>query len=115
SVVDDKGREKERYQVVYGARILAEDGAPVKSNQNLLEWDPYTFSILTEVTGAVHFKDLIDGVTTTDQVDEITGNMQVVVTETTDEKRFPTVIMRPASGTKSEEKRYLMPTHAHLM
>ncbi len=58
AVVDDKGREKERYPVVYGARILVEDGAPVKANQILLEWDPYTFSILTEVTGAVHFKDL---------------------------------------------------------
>ena len=52
AVVDDKGREKERYPVVYGARILVEDGAPVKSNQILLEWDPYTFSILTEVSGA---------------------------------------------------------------
>ncbi len=114
-IVDDKNRERERYPVVYGAKINVEDGAPVKANQILLEWDPYTFSILTEITGAVHFKDLIDGVTTTEQVDEITGNMQVVVTETGDEKRFPTVIMRPQGGSRSEEKRYLMPTHAHLM
>jgi DNA-directed RNA polymerase subunit beta' len=114
-IVDEKQRERERYPVVYGAKINVNDGAKVKANQVLLEWDPYTFSILTEVTGAVHFKDLIDGVTTQDQVDEITGNMQVVVTESSDEKRFPTVIMRPAGGSKSEEKRYLMPTHAHLM
>ncbi len=64
-IVDEKNRERERYQVVYGAKINVEDGAPVKANQILLEWDPYTFSILTEVSGAVHFKDLIDGVTTT--------------------------------------------------
>ncbi|MFL6446095.1 MAG: DNA-directed RNA polymerase subunit beta' [Bryobacteraceae bacterium] len=114
-IVDEKQRERERYPVVYGAKINVEDGAPVKANQILLEWDPYTFSILTEVTGAVHFKDLIDGVTTQEQVDEITGNMQVVVTESSDEKRFPTVIMRPEGGSRSEEKRYLMPTHAHLM
>src|SRR5207344_934661 len=60
AVVDDKGREKERYPVVYGARVLVDDGAAVKSNQILLEWDPYTFSILTEVSGTVHFKDLVD-------------------------------------------------------
>jgi DNA-directed RNA polymerase subunit beta' len=114
-ILDEKKRERERYQVVYGAKVNVEDGAPVKANQVLLEWDPYTFSILTEVTGAVHFKDLIDGVTTQEQVDEITGNMQVVVTDSTDEKRFPTVIMRPTGGSRSEEKRYLMPTHAHLM
>jgi DNA-directed RNA polymerase subunit beta' len=114
-IVDDKQRERERYPVVYGAKINVDDGAPVKTNQILLEWDPYTFSILTEVSGTIHFKDLIDGVTTQDQVDEITGNMQVVVTESSDEKRFPTVIVRPDGGSRSEEKRYLMPTHAHLM
>jgi DNA-directed RNA polymerase subunit beta' len=114
-IVDEKNRERERYQVVYGAKINVEDGAPVKANQILLEWDPYTFSILTEVSGTIHFKDLIDGVTTQDQVDEITGNMQVVVTESSDEKRFPTIIVRPEGGSRSEEKRYLMPTHAHLM
>ncbi|HTU45581.1 MAG TPA: DNA-directed RNA polymerase subunit beta' [Bryobacteraceae bacterium] len=114
-IVDEKNRERERYPVVYGAKINVEDGAPVKANQILLEWDPYTFSILTEVSGAVHFKDLIDGVTTQEQVDEITGNMQVVVTESSDEKRFPTIVVRPEGGGRSEEKRYLMPTHAHLM
>jgi DNA-directed RNA polymerase subunit beta' len=114
-ILDEKKRERERYQVVYGAKVNVADGDPVKANQVLLEWDPYTFSILTEVTGTVHFKDLIDGVTTQEQVDEITGNMQVVVTDSTDEKRFPTVIMRPSGGSRSEEKRYLMPTHAHLM
>ena len=88
-IVDEKGRERERYPVVYGAKINVEDGAPVKANQILLEWDPYTFSILTEVSGAVHFKDLIDGVTMQEQVDEITGNMQVVVMESSDEKRLP--------------------------
>src|SRR5271165_6214175 len=115
AVVDDKGREKERYQVVYGAKILFEDGAPVKENAILLEWDPYTFSILTEVTGSVHFKDLTEGTTLQEQVDEITGMSQWVVTDSIDEKRIPTVIMRPEGGSRSDEKRYLMPTHAHLM
>jgi DNA-directed RNA polymerase subunit beta' len=90
-----------------------QDGAPVKANQILLEWDPYTFSILTEVSGVIHFKDLIDGVTTTEQVDEITGRSQWVVMEITDEKRIPAVIVRPG-GSKHDEKRYLMPMHAHL-
>ena len=70
--MDEKGRERERYQVVYGARVLIKDGDAVKANEILLEWDPYTFSILTEVSGAVHFKDLVDGITVQEQVDEIT-------------------------------------------
>jgi DNA-directed RNA polymerase subunit beta' len=87
----------------------------VKANQVLLEWDPYTFSILTEVSGVVHFKDLADGLTMTEQVDEITGMSQAVVTDSPNEKMIPTIIIRPEGGHKSDEKRYLMPTHAHLM
>ena len=115
AIVDEKGRERERYPVVYGAKMNVEDGAPVKANEILLEWDPYTFSILTEVSGPVHFKDLIDGVTVQDRVDEITGYTQLVVMDSPDEKRMPTVIIRPEGGGRSDEKRYLMPTHAHLM
>jgi DNA-directed RNA polymerase subunit beta' len=117
AVVDDKGREKERYEVNYGARVLAGDGAPVKANQILLEWDPYTFSILTEVSGVVHFKDLIDGLTYQEQVDEVTGMSQQVVMDSPDEKRQPQIVVRPegAAGSRSEAKKYLMPTHAHLM
>jgi DNA-directed RNA polymerase subunit beta' len=114
-IVDEKGREKERYPVVYGAKVLLEDGAAVKQNQVILEWDPYSFSILTEVSGVVHFKDMIDQVTITEQVDEITGMSQFVVIDSTDDKRVPAVIIRPAGGTKADEKRYLMPTHAHML
>jgi DNA-directed RNA polymerase subunit beta' len=115
AVVDEKGREKERYPVVYGARILVEDGSPAKENQILLEWDPYTFSILTEVSGTVHFKNLLEGVTYQEQVDEITGLSQWVVVDSTDEKMVPTILVRPQSGPRAEERRYLMPSHAHLM
>ncbi len=115
AVLDDKGREKERYPVVYGARILVEDGAPVRENQELLEWDPYTFSILSEISGVVHFKDMVDGITIKEQIDEVTGLSQSVVVDSPDEKKIPIMIIRPVGGGKADEKRYLMPTHAHLM
>ena len=51
AVVDEKGREKERHHVVYGARFKVEDGQPVTLGQTMVEWDPYTFSILTETGG----------------------------------------------------------------
>ena len=77
----------------------------MKANQILLEWDPYTFSILTEVSGVVHFKDLIEGITMQEQVDEVTGMSQLVVTDSPDEKRQPTIDRAPdarrASTTRS--------------
>jgi DNA-directed RNA polymerase subunit beta' len=115
AVVDEKGRERERYQVVYGAKILVEDGARVQAAQTLLEWDPFAFSILTEVSGTVHFKDIIENLTYHEQVDEVTGLSQWVIIDSQDEKRLPTLIVRPEGGTKHDEKRYLLPTNAHLL
>jgi DNA-directed RNA polymerase subunit beta' len=81
-----------------------------------------TFSILTEVSGVIHFKDLIDGLTLQEQVDEVTGMSQLVVTDSPDEKRQPQVEVRPDAADQPakrsdrvEKKKYLMPTHAHLM
>ncbi len=115
AVVDEKGRERERYHVVYGAKILVEDGARVEASQTLLEWDPFAFSILTEVSGVVHFKDIIENLTYHEQVDEVTGLSQWVVIDSQDEKRLPTIIVRPEGGTRHDEKRYLLPTNAHLL
>ena len=70
-----------------------------RANQILLEWDPYTFSILTEVSGVVHFKDLLDGLTLQEQVDEVTGMSQLVVMDSPDEKRQPTIVVRPEAGS----------------
>ncbi len=49
-----------------------------------------------------------------EQVDEITGRSQWVVMDSTDEKRVPAIYVRPTGGGKHDEKRYLMPMHAHL-
>src|SRR5262249_11301785 len=73
AIVDEKGREKERYLVVYGARLRVSDGDTVTHGQTLAEWDPFTFSILTETGGSVKFDDLRPGLTIEEQVDEVTG------------------------------------------
>ena len=114
AVVDEKGREKERHHVVYGARFKVEDGQPVTLGQTMVEWDPYTFSILTETAGTVEFKDLQPGITIEEQVDEVTGLSQLVVTlPPGDEKHQPTILVRDSAGRA--KKKYLMPSRAHLM
>lgn len=114
AVVDEKGREKERYAVVYGAKLKVEDGQPVTLGQTLVEWDPYTFSILTEVGGTVKFRDLIPGETLEEQVDEVTGLAQRVVNiPTGDEKHQPALVIQDDRGRT--RKKYLLPSRAHLM
>jgi len=111
AIQDERGREKERYQVVYGARLKVKDGAQVKLGQVLAEWDPYTYAILTEIGGAVQFKDLQEGITLNEEVDEVTGLSRWVVADSPDEKRQPTFVVKNAKA----HKRYLLPRGAHLM
>jgi len=49
---------------------------------------------LTEVAGAVQFKDLEAGTTLQEQVDEVTGLSQWVVTEVQDEQHQPRLVIR---------------------
>jgi DNA-directed RNA polymerase subunit beta' len=111
ALVDDRGREKERYSVVYGAKVKVNEGDPITLGQVLVEWDPYTFAILTEIGGTVQFKDLQEGLTLHEEVDEVTGLSRHVVGESPDEKRQPAIVVK---GGKSS-RRYLMPSRAHLM
>jgi DNA-directed RNA polymerase subunit beta' len=115
AVVDEKGRERERHAVVYGAKIHFADGAPVKAGEIVLEWDPYTFSILTETAGEVQFKDLEAGLTLQEQVDEVTGLSQWVVKDSPDEKYQPQLLIRSDGERAKGTKKYLMPSRAHLM
>ncbi|MGA9901949.1 MAG: DNA-directed RNA polymerase subunit beta', partial [Terriglobales bacterium] len=110
AVVDEKGRERERYAVVYGAKVKVAEGGPVTLGEALVEWDPYTFAILTEIGGTAQFKDLQEGITLNEEVDEVTGLSRHVVTDSPDEKRQPAIVIKGKAS-----KRYLMPSHAHLM
>jgi DNA-directed RNA polymerase subunit beta' len=79
SVVNEMGRERERYKVPYGATITIKDGAAVKQGQVVANWDPHTHPVVTEVEGKVKFEDFIDGITVAEQVDEFTGLTSIVV------------------------------------
>jgi DNA-directed RNA polymerase subunit beta' len=113
AIMDEKGREKERYTIVYGAKLKVNEGDHVKVGATLVEWDPYTFAILTEVSGTIQFKDLLEGVTMHEELDEVTGLSRWVVTDSPDEKRQPTVQIRDEKHKVL--RKYLIPSRAHLM
>jgi DNA-directed RNA polymerase subunit beta' len=79
SVMNEHGRERERYKVPYGATITVIDGASVQQGEVVATWDPHTHPVVTEVGGYLHYEDFVDGVTVTEQIDEYTGLSSVVV------------------------------------
>ncbi len=81
AVYDELGRERERYKIPYGATIRAADGDSVEPGQVVANWDPHTHPVITEVEGKVLFNDIVEGVTVTRHVDEITGLTSMVITD----------------------------------
>lgn len=120
AIVDKSGREKEKYNLVYGARIFVEDGQKIEAGHRLVEWDPYSTPILTEVGGKVALGDIVEGVSFKEEVDETTGLAHKVIID------YP-ANMRPRVSIKDDQgrtakipgtnnpARYLLPSGAHLL
>jgi DNA-directed RNA polymerase subunit beta' len=120
AVVDSKGREKEKYSVVYGAKLLVENGQKVEIGQRIVEWDPYSTPILTEMGGKIALGDIVEGATVKEEVDETTGLSHKVIID------YP-ANMRPRVSIKDEQgrttkipgtsnlARYLLPSGAHVL
>ncbi|MBX3290275.1 MAG: DNA-directed RNA polymerase subunit beta' [Acidobacteria bacterium] len=110
ALMDDRGREVARYKIVYGAQLHVKDGQKVKEDEMLATWDPFTFAILSEVSGTVKFQDLKEGKTVEQEIDKVTGQIRLVVKDS-DEKNQPRLEIR--KGTKVQ-KTYQMPIRANL-
>jgi DNA-directed RNA polymerase subunit beta' len=97
---DDKQRERARFRVPYGARLLVDDNAHVTRGQKLAEWDPYTLPIITEQAGKVEYLDLIEGITLIERMDEVTGLTAKVVVDYKQPSK--TLDLRPRLQLKDE-------------
>jgi DNA-directed RNA polymerase subunit beta' len=113
-LLDAKGREKERYSLAYGSTLKVTEGEEVKPGQLLVTWDPFASPILSEIAGAISYRDIVEGENLREETDKVTGLTQKIVVETTGttEKRAPTLVV---TGKGGEERRYALPIPSHLM
>lgn len=120
-ILDEGGRERERFKLVYGALLHFNDGEKVQKGALVAEWDPYSNPIIAEVSGKIAFQDIEEGVTMTEQVDSVTGFATKVITETKSAEQKPTVLLMDESGqpvrlpNRDLPARYVIPVGAHLM
>ena len=80
TIIDDQGREKERYKVPYGAILTTDDNSTVTSGEVVANWDPHSHPIVTERQAKISFAD-IDDSNTEMQQDELTGLTRIVVND----------------------------------
>jgi len=89
AVADEFGRERERYKLPYGAVIGVKEGDQVNAGDIVVNWDPHTHPIISEVAGKGLFSGFEDGITIKRQTDELTGLSSIEVLDPKD---------RPTSG-----------------
>ncbi len=89
SLLDVRGRERERYKLPYGALIKVGDNSQVSAGDIVANWDPHTHPIITEVAGTVKFSGMEEGITIKRQTDELTGLSNIAVIDAAE---------RPAAG-----------------
>ncbi|ABK98305.1 DNA-directed RNA polymerase subunit beta' [Pelobacter propionicus] len=119
AVVDETGREREKYLVLYGAKIKIAPGGAVTQGGILAEWDPYTMPILTEFSGKVKFGDIVEGVTMEEQLDEVTGLSRKVIIESKDSDKRPRIAIKGMGGDSADAVtgtigRYFLPVGANI-
>ena len=112
AICDETGRERERYPVVYGAYVRSRENSRVSEGEILLEWDPYTFSIMAEKEGTIALLDVIEGLTMQEEIDEITGLSRRVILDHADEKLQPRAALLDAAGEQISV--YPLPAGAHI-
>ena len=119
-VVDENNREREKYQITYGATLMVKEGEKIKEGQRLAEWDPYNIPILTEVAGKIKFGDIIEGGTMREQVDEVTGRSTRVIIEAKDPDARPRISLKDDRNRTLKlpgsisDARYLLPVGSNM-
>ncbi|MEO7101176.1 MAG: DNA-directed RNA polymerase subunit beta', partial [Luteolibacter sp.] len=112
SIRDKEGLELESHQIVIGSVISVKDGEDVKKGDTVVTWDPYNVPILTEKNGKVELRDMISGITVTNETDKETGKKGMVVTEHKEDLHPQVVIID--EKTKEIKASYSIPVGAHL-
>ncbi len=113
AVVDDSGRERERYTLVYGAQLNIKEGDRVKKGQQVATWDPYTVPVLADKGGKIKLVDITDGVSVKDQVDEVTGLSRRVILDARDTDLRPRILVVNPEGEPLAT--YQLPIGANLI
>ncbi|TRX64310.1 DNA-directed RNA polymerase subunit beta' [Carboxylicivirga sp. M1479] len=100
------------YPIPYGAKLFIKNGAEIKKDDVICEWDPYNALIISEKKGKVAFENMIDGITYKEESDEQTGFREKVITETRDKTK--NAGLRVVSADGEVLKNYNLPVGAHM-
>ena len=101
------------HNVPYGSKLYANDGEVVEKGKLIAKWDPFNAVIITEAAGKIEFESVIEGVTYKVESDEATGLREIIITESKDKTKVPSVRIMSEEG--SLIRTYNLPVGGHVV
>lgn len=101
------------HNIPYGSKLYFKDGARVKKDDLICEWDPFNAVIISEATGRIKFENVIENVTYKVESDEQTGLKEKIIIESRDKTKAPEAHILDESGKTI--KTYSLPLGAHIV
>jgi len=120
-IIDEQGREREKYFLPTGSKLYVRDGDEVKKGQILAEWDPFNEPFITDVGGYIKLTDIIEGKTYQEKVDEITKKTTQTIIEYRSTNYRPSIAVCDEEGNpkkrpgSSLDAVFVLPVGAILM
>lgn len=111
-IVDDEGKVLISYNVPYGSEMLVEEGDMVPKGAQMCKWDPYNALLYSEIDGTVTYKDILEGLTFTEDTDAQTGHREKVIIDTKDRSLVPTLAIRGEGDILREST---LPVETHIV
>ena len=101
------------HNIPYGSKLYAYEDDLVEKGKVIAAWDPFNAVIVTEVAGKVDFESVIENVTYKVETDESTGLHEIVIIESKDKNKIPTVHINDENGNSLHN--YNLPVGGHVV
>ncbi|MBC8593106.1 DNA-directed RNA polymerase subunit beta' [Oscillospiraceae bacterium N12] len=101
------------HNVPYGSTLYVSDGEVVEKGKLIAKWDPFNAVIITEATGKIEFENVIENVTYKVESDEATGLREIIIIESKDKTKVPSVHIVTEDGDLI--RTYNLPVGGHVI
>ena len=101
------------HNVPYGSKLYASDGEVVEKGKLIAKWDPFNAVIVTEAAGKIDFESVIENVTYKVESDEATGLREIIITESKDKTKIPSLHILDENG--GIIRTYNLPVGGHVV
>ena len=112
-ILDSQSRILITNKMPYGSRLYVKDGDMIEKGTLVCDWDPYNSVIISEFQGKVQYKDVKEGITYLEDLDDQTGHKEKVIIDSRDKSINPTVVITDGKG--KELRSYNLPVGAHIV